>query len=45
MRGEAKPQPSWFSAVNVDERVPRSHPRRQLRVLVDGVLASRRVEP
>lgn len=40
MRGEANPQQSLFSYVNLDERVPRSHPLRKRRVLVDGVLAS-----
>jgi transposase len=40
MRGETNPQQSLFSYVNLDERVPRAHPLRKLRVLVDGVLAS-----
>jgi transposase len=40
MRGEVNHQQSLFSYVNLDERVPRSHPLRKLRVLVDGVLAS-----
>ncbi len=40
MRGEVNPQRSLFSYVNLDERVPRSHPLRKLRILVDGVLTS-----
>lgn len=40
MRGEANPQQSLFSDLNLDERVPRSHPLRKRRVLVNGVLVS-----
>jgi transposase len=39
MRGEAHPQPALFSYVSLEERVPRDHPLRKLRVLVDAMLA------
>jgi len=38
MRGEADPQPALFSYVSLEERVPRDHPLRKMRVLVDAVL-------
>lgn len=40
MRGEAEPQPALFSYVSLEERVPRHHPLRKMRVLVDAVLAT-----
>ena len=39
MRGEAQPQTALFSYVSLEERVPRDHPLRKLRILVDAVLA------
>ena len=41
MRGEAHHQPALFSYVSLEERVPRDHPLRKLRVLVDAMLAMR----
>jgi len=40
MRGEAEPQVALFSYVSLEERVPRAHPLRKLRILVDAVLAT-----
>ncbi len=40
MRGEANPQTALFSYVSLEERVPRDHPLRKLRILVDAVLAT-----
>lgn len=40
MRGEEPRQPVLFSYVSLEDRVPKSHPLRKLRVLVDGILAS-----
>jgi transposase len=40
MRGEGAPQCALFSCVSLEERVPRQHPLRKLRLLVDAVLAS-----
>jgi transposase len=39
MRGEAQPQLALSSYVSLEERIPRDHPLRQLRVLVDAMLA------
>jgi transposase len=39
MRGEADPQSPLFSYLSLEERVPRGHPLRKLRLLVDAVLA------
>ena len=40
MRGQANPQSSMFSYVSLEERIPREHPLRRLRVLVDAILAN-----
>lgn len=40
MRAEEPRQPVLFSYVSLEDRVPKSHPLRKLRVLVDGILAS-----
>lgn len=40
MRGEADPQSALFSYVSLEERIPRTHPLRKLRVLVDAILAT-----
>ena len=40
MRGLEKRQPALFSYVSLEDRVPREHPLRRLRVLVNGILAS-----
>ena len=44
MRGEEPRQPVLFSYVSLEDRVPKSHPLRKLRVLVDGILASMSAE-
>lgn len=38
MRGADVQQPGMFSYVSVEDRVPRDHPIRKLRVLVDTIL-------
>lgn len=40
MRGEESGQTNLFAYVNLEERVPKNHPLRKLRVVVDGVLNS-----
>ena len=40
MRGEEPRQPVLFSYVSLEDRVPKSHPLRKFRVLVDGILTS-----
>lgn len=40
MRGLEPRQPAMFSYVSLDERVPRDHPLRRMRILVNGILAS-----
>ena len=40
MRGSDEIQGAMFSYVSLEERVPKSHPLRRLRILVDGVLAT-----
>lgn len=40
MRGEEPRQPALFSYISLEDRVPKSHPLRKLRALVDGILAS-----
>jgi hypothetical protein len=40
MRGEAHPQSALFSYVSLEARVPRAHPLRKMRILVDAVLAT-----
>jgi transposase len=40
MRGQENPQASMFSYVSLEQRVPKEHPLRTLRALVDGVLAN-----
>lgn len=40
MRGTLDPQLALFSYISLEERIPREHPLRKLRILVDGVLAS-----
>jgi transposase len=35
MRGEADPQPSMFSYVDLESRIPKSHPIRKIRKIVD----------
>lgn len=44
MRGEEPRQPVLFSYVSLEDRVPKSHPLRKLRVLVDGILTSMSAE-
>lgn len=39
MRGEADPQPSMFSYVDLESRIPKTHPIRQIRKIVDRGLA------
>ena len=41
MRGLEKRQNTLFSYVSLEDRVPRDHPLRRLRVLVNGILATR----
>ena len=38
-RGEENPQPEMFSYVNLESRVPKHHPIRKVRKMVDKVLA------
>ncbi len=38
MRGHDAIQESWFSYVSLEERIPKQHPLRRLRLLVDGRL-------
>jgi transposase len=40
MRGEDITQGSLFSYVGLEERIPKEHPLRRMRLLVDGVLRS-----
>ncbi len=40
MRGVPNPQTAMFSYISLEERVPKDHPLRKLKVLVDTVLAS-----
>ncbi|WP_026603702.1 transposase [Methylomonas sp. 11b] len=40
MRGHDAIQNSWFSYVSLEDPIPKQHPLRRLRLLVDGVLAS-----
>jgi transposase len=40
MRGQENPQTSMFSYVSLEQRVPKDHPLRTLRALVDGILAN-----
>lgn len=40
MRGEEVTQGTLFSYVDLEERVPKDHPLRRMRLLVDGILAS-----
>jgi transposase len=40
MRGEANPQTALFSYMSLEERVPREHPLRKMRILIDAVLGS-----
>jgi transposase len=40
MRGEDVSQGTLFSYVSLEERVPKDHPLRRMRLLVDGLLAS-----
>lgn len=40
MRGEDVTQGTLFSYVDLEERVPKDHPLRRMRLLVDGILAS-----
>ena len=40
MRGEAHPQSALVSYLSLQERVPRDHPLRKIRILVDAVLAT-----
>jgi transposase len=42
MRGQENPQTSMFSYVSLEQRVPKDHPLRALRALVDGILANMR---
>lgn len=39
-RGEVDPQTALFSYVSLEERIPREHPLRKMRVVVDAALAS-----
>jgi transposase len=40
MRGDEKQQVGMFSYVSMEERVPQDHPLRQIRRLVDHILAT-----
>ena len=40
MRGTANPQSTLFSYISLEDRIPRNHPLRKFRVLVDAVLSS-----
>jgi len=40
MRGEDVTQGSLFSYIGLEERVPKGHPLRKMRLLVDAVLIS-----
>ena len=40
MRGVANPQTALFSYVSLENHVPRDHPLRKMRILVDAVLAT-----
>ena len=40
MRGEANPQPSMFSYVDLESRIPQSHPIRKIRRIVDTALTA-----
>ncbi|MCX8146669.1 MAG: transposase, partial [Azovibrio sp.] len=40
MRGKTIHQGAMFSYVSLEDRIPKNHPLRQLRLLVDAVLAS-----
>jgi transposase len=40
MRGQENPQTPMFSYVSLEQRVPKDHPLRALRALVDGILAN-----
>ncbi|WP_043359131.1 transposase, partial [Methyloversatilis universalis] len=40
MRGQENPQALMFSYVSLEQRVPKDHPLRSLRALVDGILAN-----
>ena len=40
MRGQENTQASMFSYVSLEQRVPKDHPLRTLRALVDGILAN-----
>ena len=40
MRGISNPQSTMFSYISLEERVPKNHPLRKLRILVDAVLTS-----
>ena len=40
MRGQAHPQTALFSYLSPEDRVPRDHPLRKMRILVDAVLAT-----
>jgi len=40
MRGEDVTQGSLFSYIDLDERVPKGHPLRKMRLLVNAVLKS-----
>ncbi len=39
MRGETTPQPELFSYVDLESRIPQSHPIRKIRRIVDEALA------
>ena len=38
MRGESDPQPEMFSYVDLESRIPPSHPIRKIRRIVDAAL-------
>lgn len=38
MRGEANPQPSMFSYIDIESRIPQSHPIRKIRRIVDEAI-------
>lgn len=44
MRGADITQASMFSYRTLEERIPKKHPLRKLRVVVDGLLASMNAE-
>lgn len=44
MRGEINPQQSMFSYVDIEERIPASHPIRKIRAVIDKAIAAIEVD-